>query len=78
LRQLIFENYPQMVVQIYPLDERIRELCAKAATAADAEVPALFAELNALLAEHSEYVRYLATKTLSRANKSPSSSNAAD
>jgi hypothetical protein len=66
-------------VEIHPIDERIRELCAKAATAADSEVPALFQELNALLAEHSEYVRYLATKTLNRANKTPSSSsNAAD
>ena len=63
-------------MEIHPLDERIRELCAKAMTADDSEVSALFTELNALLAEHSEYVRYLAAKTLNRANKEPSSSAA--
>ena len=52
------------VVEIHSIEERIRELSERAATADDSEVPALFAELNALLAEHSEAVRYLAAKTL--------------
>jgi hypothetical protein len=65
-------------VEIHPIGERIRELCAKAATVEDSEVPALFAELNTLLAEHSEFVRYLAAKTVNRAYKESSSSKAAD
>jgi hypothetical protein len=47
---------------------RIKELCSKAATANESEVPALF-ELKTLLAEQSEFVRYLAAKTLNRVNK---------
>jgi hypothetical protein len=65
-------------VKIHRVDERITELCERAATADDSEVPALLAELKVLLAEHSEFVRYLAAKTLNRAYKEPSSSNAAD
>ncbi len=65
-------------MEIRPIDERIRELCAKAVTADDSEVPSLLAELKALLAEHSEFVKYLAAKTLNRAYREPSSSNAAD
>ena len=61
-----------------PLDDRIVELCEKAATAGDAEVPALLAELKALLAEHSACARYLAAKTLNRVSQEPSSSKAAD
>ena len=53
--------------------ERIKELCSKAAIADDYEVPALFQELKNLLAEHSEFVRYLTAKTLNRVNKAPSS-----
>jgi hypothetical protein len=56
-------------VEIRPVDDRIRELCEKAVTADDSEVAALFEELNALLAEHSEGVRYLAAKMLNRRNK---------
>jgi hypothetical protein len=44
----------------------------------DSEVPALLAELKGLLAEHSEFVRYLAAKTLNRAYKESSPSKAAD
>jgi hypothetical protein len=50
------------------LEERIKELCSKAATANDSDVPALF-ELKTLLAEQSEFVRYLAAKTRNRVNK---------
>ena len=72
-------------MEIRPIEERIKELCEKASTVDDSEVPALFAELKALLAQHSEFVRYLAAKTLNRTNQEPnraeqesSSSKAAD
>jgi len=62
-------------VEIPNIEDRITELCESAATAHDSEVPALFAELKRLLAEHSESVRYLAVKTLNRVNKDLSLSN---
>jgi hypothetical protein len=65
-------------VEIYPIEERIRNLCDRAKTADESEVSAIFTELRALLAEHSEFVRYLTAKTLNRANREPSSSKAAD
>jgi hypothetical protein len=61
----LFE-YLSVIVEIPSIEQRIRELSERAATVDDSEVPALFAELNALLAEHSEAVRYLAAKTLNR------------
>jgi hypothetical protein len=67
-----------IVVEIHPNDARIRELWEKAATTDDSEVPALLAELKALLAEHSQFVRYLAAKALNRVYKETSSSKAAD
>jgi len=74
-----------MIVEVRPIEERIKELCESAATADDSEVPALFAELRALLAEHSGFVRYLAARTLNRtrqepmqAEQGPSSAKAAD
>jgi hypothetical protein len=65
-------------MEIRPVEERIKELCEKAVTADDSEVPALLAELQALLAEHSQFFRYLAARTLNRAHKENSSSKAAD
>jgi len=65
-------------VEINLIEDRIRELCGKAATVNDSEVHALFAELQALLADHSASVRYLAAKTLKRVSHEPSSSKAAD
>lgn len=62
---------------MHSIEERIRELSARAATADDSEVPALLVELKALLAEHSAAVRYLAAKTLNRLAKDPSSSKTA-
>jgi hypothetical protein len=64
-------------VEIHPIEERIKKLCERASGADDAEVPALFAELNALLAEHSASARYLAVKTLNRLDKKPPSSKSA-
>jgi hypothetical protein len=72
-------------VESHPIEQRIRELCERAAIVDDSEVPALFAELKALLGEHSAFVRYLAAKTLNRpkqeperGEQEPSSSKAAD
>jgi hypothetical protein len=65
-------------VEIRLIEDRIRELCEKAATVDDSEVTAVFAELNTLLAEHSASVRYLAAKTLKRVTEEPSSAKAAD
>jgi hypothetical protein len=56
-------------VEVFPLDERIRQLCSKAATADESEVPAIFAELNAALREHAQFVREMARHTLSHTNK---------
>jgi len=70
-------NYRQ-VVHIRPIEDRIRELCERAAVADESEVQDLFAELKALLAEHSQFVRYLAARTLNRTEKGTSSSKAAD
>jgi hypothetical protein len=66
------------VVEIHLIEDRIRELCERAATVNDSEVPALFKELQALLADHSASVRYVAAKTLKRLSHEPSSSKAAD
>jgi hypothetical protein len=81
---VLFEIF-SLVVEFHFIDEKIRELCERAANVDDSGVPALFAELNALLAEHSAFVRYLAAKTLNRSTQKPnrgeqgsSSSNAAD
>ena len=44
---------------IHPIEEQIRQLCERAKTAKESEVPGLFAELNSLLKEHAEQVREL-------------------
>ena len=54
------------MLYIHPLEDQIRQLCERAKCAKDSEVTALFAELNALLAEHAEQVRKLARATLNR------------
>jgi hypothetical protein len=53
-------------VEFALIEDRIRELCENAATVDDSEVPAVFAELQALLAEHSASERFLAAKTLNK------------
>ena len=65
-------------MEIHHIQDRIRELCERATTADDSEVPALLSELKALLAQHSQEVRYLAAKTVNRVYAEPSSSKAAD
>jgi len=53
-------------VEVHPLDERIRQLCAKAAAADDSEVEEILAELQRLLREHNEFVRKMVSHTLNR------------
>jgi hypothetical protein len=53
-------------VEIQPLDERIRQLCAKAAAADDSEVEEILAELRRVLREHNEFVRKMISHTLNR------------
>ena len=53
-------------VEVHPLDERIRQLCAKAATADDSEVEEILAELQRVLREHNEFVRKMVSHTLNR------------
>ena len=73
----VFSKLASVVVEMHSIEERIKELTARATTADDFEVPALFVELQALLAEHSESVRYLAAKTLARLDQEPPSSKTA-
>lgn len=53
-------------VEVQPLDERIRQLCAKAAAADDSEVEEILAELQRVLREHNEFVRKMVSHTLNR------------
>jgi uncharacterized coiled-coil protein SlyX len=56
-------------VQVPPLDERIRELCAQAATAQESEVEAVLSELQATLREHNQFVRQMTAQTLNHGPK---------
>jgi hypothetical protein len=46
------------------LEDRIRELCAKAVAADSSELSAIFSELKSALHEHSERLRKLAAEKL--------------
>ena len=59
-----FESGQPNGVQVRPLDERIRQLCAEAVSAEDSEVPEILGELQSLLREHSEFVRKMVSQTL--------------
>jgi hypothetical protein len=52
------------------LQERIRELCAKALRASDPECEKVFRELRKLLHEHSDALRKLAAEKLGGASDS--------
>jgi hypothetical protein len=63
-------NTPRLaVVEVPPLNERIRELCSKAATAKDSEVEAILSELQAALRKHTKFVRQMAAPMLNRESK---------
>jgi len=48
------------------LEDRIRDLCAKAVTAKDAELGPVLQELRDSLREHAEHLRNLAAQKLAR------------
>jgi hypothetical protein len=56
------------------LDERIRELCAKAVTAPETELEAILRELNSALREHTMQLRKLAATKLVGGDNQPESS----
>ena len=64
-----------ITVEIDGLDERIRELCARAAAAEESEVEAIFAELQAALQEHLQFVRRMTALNLNRGSKKRGSSS---
>ena len=58
------------------IDERVRELCAKAATAEGKEAEEVLEELRAALKEHTRFVRQMSARTLTRVHeKQPSFRN---
>ena len=60
-------------MQIDSIDERIRNLSAKATTAQGPEVETVLLELRDALKEHVRYVRYLALHTLNHLPQDESS-----
>lgn len=79
IQGLILNRRNVTCVQVLPLDDRIRELCAEAAKADDANVAEILAELQNLLREHNEFVRTMVSHTLNRGPKKhfPGSKSAA-
>jgi hypothetical protein len=57
-------------VRASPLDERIRELCAKVIAAKGADLEPAIAELNNALREHSQKLREMAAEKLSPKGRS--------
>jgi hypothetical protein len=68
-------------VELSAIDERVKKLCAKAAAAPENEVEEILVELQEALREHARFLRFMATKTLTRVHKerppSPPSKDAA-
>jgi hypothetical protein len=65
------------VVNLLPLDERVRRLCAKLITAKDHELEEVVVELRSALQEHSNFVRRIASRTLIKLRDKPPSSDEA-
>jgi hypothetical protein len=51
-------------VEIHDIEDRIRELCAKAAAADEDEAQEILPELNKALRQHSDFLRKITAKTL--------------
>ena len=62
------EQTTVFVVRTPPDPERIRELCARAATANEPELAEILSELQEALREHARFVRRMAAETLKRAS----------
>ena len=61
-------------MELLPIDERVRMLCARAAVAREDEAHELLAELRFVLKEHAHFVRLIAVQTLTRLQEKSSSS----
>src|SRR5438309_11107216 len=72
------ENWITLFIQPFPLIVWKTPQPQRCLNVNESEAPTLFAELQALLPDHSASVRYLAAKTLKRVSHEPSSSKAAD
>lgn len=53
-------------MELSSIDERVRQLCAKAATAQGREAEQILAELRDALREHARFVRLMSARTLTR------------
>jgi hypothetical protein len=63
-------------VELSSIDERVRQLCAKAAAAQGPEAEKILAELRDALREHARFVRLMSARTLTRVQeKHPSFRN---
>jgi hypothetical protein len=51
-------------VEIHDIEDRIRDLCAKAAAADEDEAQKILSELNKALRQHSDFLRKITAKTL--------------
>ncbi|HST10034.1 MAG TPA: hypothetical protein VLL05_06640 [Terriglobales bacterium] len=68
--------YGYWVLELLSIDERVRKLCAKAATAEGREVEEVLEELRAALREHARFVRQMSARTFTRVHeKQPSFRN---
>jgi len=65
------------VFTICPIDERIRRLCSKAASADKSEIEDVFAELKAALREHTRSVKDTSSQTRNRRLKKDESAKVA-
>jgi len=63
------KNYCYRTVELSAIDERVKRLCAKAATAREDEAEEILAELRVALKEHARFVRLMASTTLTRMSK---------
>lgn len=58
--------YGYWALELLSIDERVRELCAKAAMAEGEEVEKVLKELRAALKEHERFVRQMSARTFTR------------
>ena len=63
------------VVELSSIDERVRQLCAKAASAQGQEAEQILAELREALREHARFVRLMSARTLTRMDERRPSSH---
>ena len=62
-------------MELSSIDERVRQLCAKAASAQGQEAEQILAELREALREHARFVRLKSARTLTRMDERRPSSH---